>query len=370
MRIGINALYLIPGGVGGTEIFLRNLLLALSIADRKNQYFIFTNRETGPDLVPRSNNFREVKQNVAATNRPARIIWEQTLLPWSARKMKLDVMLNAGFTSPYFCHCPQATFIHDLQYKRHPEFFKPIDLICWKLLVGAAIQRADCLLSISEATSKDIRSYFGRPSEVAVLGVEDYFFELGKIRQTTATKPYILCVSTLHPHKNLELLLRAYASFRTTHPEYKLVLAGMRGFHAEVIENLVLNLDLIEHVRITGWIPRKEVYDLYKHAHAFVFPSLFEGFGIPLIEAMAVGIPSVCADVEPMSSNAGEAALKFQPDDEEDLATCLTVLVESESVRSRLSDAGRERAKTFRWKRTAQVTISALEKLYRSKSSS
>ena len=128
MRIGINALYLIPGGVGGTEIFLRNLLLAISVADRKNQYFNFTNRETGQDLVPRAKNFREVKQNVAATNRPARIIWEQTLLPWSARKLKIDVMLNAGFTAPYFCHCPQATFIHDLQYKRHPEFFKPIDL--------------------------------------------------------------------------------------------------------------------------------------------------------------------------------------------------------------------------------------------------
>ena len=372
MRIGINALYLIPGGVGGTEIFLRNLIAALAQLDKKNEYYVFTNRETGVDLVPRrTRNFHVVPQPVAATNRPARILWEQTMLPWAAYRLKIDVLLNAGFTAPYFCPCPQATFIHDLQYKRHPEFFKPVDLLFWRLFVGFAIRRADSLLTISTETSKDVELYYGRESIVAPLGVEAAFFELAKQREKRkSTGQYILCVSTLHPHKNIEMLLRAYATFRNRHPEVKLVLAGMRGFHTETIENLVGSLELREHVRLTGWIPRDELFDLYANANCFVFPSLFEGFGIPLIEAMAAGIPSICAHIEPMSSNAGDAALKFEPNDEEDLVSCLTILTESRSVRSRLSAIGRERARAFQWSKTASITHNALRGIYRRRSSS
>src|SRR6476469_7081427 len=107
-RIGINALYLIPGGVGGTEIYLRGLLDALAGIDPINRYFIFTNRETGSDLVPKSANFACVQQPVRAASRPARILWEQTALPLAAVRLRLDVMFNPGFTAPLLCPCPQV----------------------------------------------------------------------------------------------------------------------------------------------------------------------------------------------------------------------------------------------------------------------
>src|ERR1700690_3151210 len=117
-RIGVNALYLIPGGVGGTEIYLRELLAALAHVDSGNEYFVFTNSETGRDLVPRQANFGWQPQAVRATSRPMRIAWEQTALPLAARRRKLDVLFNPGFTAPIATPCPCVTVFHDLQHKR------------------------------------------------------------------------------------------------------------------------------------------------------------------------------------------------------------------------------------------------------------
>src|SRR5580658_1576850 len=115
LRIGVNALYLIPGGVGGTEIYLRNLLKSLAEIDSINQYLVFTNRETGKDLVPECANFVVIPQPVRASFRPARILWEQMFLPFSIRRHQLDVLLNPGFTGPILCACPMVTVFHDLQ---------------------------------------------------------------------------------------------------------------------------------------------------------------------------------------------------------------------------------------------------------------
>src|SRR5580658_3729577 len=124
LRIGVNALYLIPGGVGGTEIYLRGLLAALAEIDPVNRYFLFTNRETGRDLTPARENFTEVPQPIRASARPVRILWEQIALPLAAARLQLDVLFNPGFTAPLFAGCPQVTLFHDLQHIRHPEYFR------------------------------------------------------------------------------------------------------------------------------------------------------------------------------------------------------------------------------------------------------
>src|SRR5262245_41465464 len=124
MRIGVNALYLIPAGVGGTEIYLRELLNALAATDKENEYFIFTNLETGADLTPRQSNFQWKPQAVHAAFRPARILWEQIVLPLEAARYRVDVMFNPGFTAPLLAPCPSVTVFHDLQHKRHPEYFR------------------------------------------------------------------------------------------------------------------------------------------------------------------------------------------------------------------------------------------------------
>jgi len=355
-RIGINALYLIPGGVGGTEIYLRRLLAAIASIDRENEYFVFTNLETDADLVPRQPNFHWRPQAVRARFRPARILWEQAVLPMEAARYRLDVLFNPGFTAPLLAPCASVTVFHDLQHKRHPEYFRWFDLPFWNLLLWTSAHRARRLIAVSAATREDLIRVYHLPAEritVVLHGVEPDFFTLDRTR----TEPFVLCVSTLHPHKNLDRLIRAYARKKR---EWRLTIAGMRGFYAEALEALIAESGVKDSVRLTGWIPRDELLQLYARAQAFVYPSTFEGFGMPVLEAMAAGIPVACSDISPLREVAGEAALFFDPMNEDAIAIALDRIVNDAPLRAQLQKSGPERARNFSWERAARETLRAL----------
>jgi glycosyltransferase involved in cell wall biosynthesis len=365
MHIGVNALYLIPGAVGGTEIYLRSLLEALAAIDKDNRYTIFTNRETGPDLAPSQPNFQLAPQAVSATNRPARILWEQTILPINAARAGVQVLFNPGFTAPSLSTCPNVTVFHDLQHKRHPENFRWFDLPIWRVMLYAAAHRSRKLIAVSDATADDLVHFYRIPRtriDVVPHGVDEHFFSLTKDRAKdhTELEPTILCVSTLHPHKNLDSLLRAFALFRAANPQYRLIIAGLRGFYAEELERLRAELKLEQSVRFTGWIPRDALYQLFREATAFIYPSRFEGFGMPILEALAAGIPSACSNVEPMKSVAADAALQFDPASIEAIRAALQSLANDESVRRRLTQAGPLRAAQFSWAAAAHATLNSL----------
>lgn len=354
LRIGVNALYLIPGGVGGTEIYLRSLLAAVAEIDHKNEYVLFTNRET-TNLYP---SFRTALQPVPATNRPARIAWEQTGLPVAVARERIDVLFNPGFTGPALCPCPTVTVFHDLQHKRHPEHFRWFDLPFWRLTLFQSATTSDAIVAVSDATRRDFLRYYPvEPERVHVVphGVDERMFSIGR-----EPEAMVLCVSTLHPHKNLDRLVRAFAAFRTERPEFRLVLAGMRGFHSEAVERQVAAFGLGEAVQITGWISRSELYDLYRRAHAFVYPSTFEGFGMPVLEALAAGIPTACSAISPVREVVGEAAELFDPDDEASMLDALHRISCEMDLRTRLAAAGPERASQFSWRQTAKRTVAIL----------
>jgi glycosyltransferase involved in cell wall biosynthesis len=360
-RIGVNALYLIPGGVGGTEIYLRRLLDALASIDRENEYLIFTNRETGIDLVPRQANFHWKPQAVRASFRPGRILWEQTMLAFEAARCRLDVMFNPGFTAPLLAPCASVTVFHDLQHKRHPENFRWFDLPFWNLLLWTSAHRSRGLIAVSEATRTDLLRFYRVPaSRISVVhhGVEGEFFALDR----NHTEPFVLCVSTLHPHKNLDRLIRAYASQKRA---WTLTIAGLRGFFAEELDRLIQELNVQESVRLTGWIPRAELLDLYARAQAFVYPSTFEGFGMPVLEAMAAGVPVACSDIPPLREVAGDAALFFDPLAESAISEALDRVVGDAVLRAELSRKGRERARAFTWERSALETLNAFNAVLR-----
>jgi glycosyltransferase involved in cell wall biosynthesis len=355
-RIGVNALYLIPGGVGGTEIYLRELLPALAAIDTTNDYYVFTNLETGSDLTPRQANFHWKPQAIHATFRPARILWEQIVLPLEAARYRLDVLFNPGFTCPVFAPCSAVTVFHDLQHKRHPEHFHWFDLPFWRLLLWLSAHRSRKLIAVSEATRADLVRYYRIPAErvtVVPHGVDQRFFTLDR----THTEPYLLCVSTLHPHKNIERLIRVYARGKR---DRRLVLAGMRGFQTKAIEALIAELGVGESVMLTGWIPRGQLQDLYAHADAFIYPSTFEGFGMPVLEALAAGIPSACSDIPPLREVASDAAAYFDPLDDGAVAKALVRITSDEPLRAQLRVAGPARARQFSWKRTAEATLTVL----------
>jgi glycosyltransferase involved in cell wall biosynthesis len=346
-RIGVNALYLIPGGVGGTEIYLRELLAALARIDSENEYFVFTNFETGADLVPRQANFHWKPQAVRASLRPARILWEQIVLPLEVSRYRIDVLFNPGFTSPIFVPCRSVTVFHDLQHKQHPEHFRWFDLPFWRFLLWASARRSSAMIAVSKATEADLaRVYPFTEGRVTVIahGVDAAFFAL----ERRTIEPYVLCVSTLHPHKNLDRLIRAFARRERG---CKLVIAGMRGFHASQIEALIAELGA--RVELTGWVARKDLMRLYEHARAFIYPSTFEGFGMPVLEAMATGVPVACSDIPPLHEVGGDAVLYFDPLNEDAISEALDRVVD-------FVGNGRERARRFRWETSAEMTLDVL----------
>lgn len=363
LRIGVNALYLIPGGVGGTEIYLRSLLAALGEMDDASEYVIFANRETGTDIAPASPRFRIARQPVRGAVRPARILWEQSGLPLAVLRHRVDVLFNPGFTSPLFCTCPSVTVFHDLQHKRHPEYFRWFDLPFWRMLLWMSAHASTRLVADSEATRTDLLRYYKIPAakiDVVPLGVDERFFALGGQRQGTELKPYLLAVSTLHPHKNLDRLIRAFAGFRRARPEFRLVIAGLRGFHAEALERLIAELDLKDAVRLTGWISRDELLDLYRRAWACINPTLFEGFGMPVLEALAAGVPTACSAIEPVKSIAGDAALLFDPESEASIEDAMARIASDDGLRARLALDGPRRASEFSWRKAAGQTLAII----------
>jgi glycosyltransferase involved in cell wall biosynthesis len=361
LRIGINALYLIPGEVGGTEIYLRHLLCALAGIDTENEYTVFTNRETGPDLVPAQPNFHHASQILPASFRPARILWEQTVLPIEAVRRKLDVLFNPGFTAPAARACPNVTVFHDLQHKRHPEYFRWFDLPFWRLCLWSSAKTSRLLLAVSETTRADLLRFYKVPEgrvRTVPHGVDPQFFEVGWERNRP--EPYILCASTLHPHKNIGPLIRAFAELKRRRPEFRLVITGVRGFHTAAVQSLIEDLNVRRSVRLAGWLPREELYRLFRDAWAFVYPSTFEGFGLPVLEALAAGIPTACSSIEPLASLAGGAALQFDPADPKAMLEAINRIVSDDALRERLAAAGPRRAAEFTWRKTAEATLGAL----------
>jgi glycosyltransferase involved in cell wall biosynthesis len=370
LRIGINALYLIPGGVGGTEIYLRSLLQALASIDRRNEYFVYVNAETADDDWPDSPRFHIVHCKVKASFRPSRIFWEQAFFPARLRRDRIDVVLNPGFTAPILSGSPSVTVFHDLQHKRHPRFFRWFDLPFWNLLLGLSVARSRAIIAVSEATARDLERYYPRAASKTVVirhGVDTEFFRIGDRRLASAEplEKYILIVSTLHPHKNLGLVLEAFAAFRTSHPDFRLVIAGLKGFAAEQLESRRRELGLEASVRFTGWIPRLELYDLFERAAACMAPSRFEGFGMPVVEALAAGIPSACSAIPPFDEIAGSSTARFDPASVSAIAGAMELVVCDADFRTRARTAGPEQARRFDWNETARLTLEELERAAR-----
>lgn len=370
MRIGINALYLIPGGVGGTEVYLTSLLAALARIDDRNEYFVFINRETAADPPGLSDRYHLVPCAVRAANRPYRILWEQAVLPFAVHRCAIDVLFNPGFTMPVLCRCPSVTVFHDLQHKRHPEFFRWFDLPFWNFFLHASARRSASLIAVSQATADDLERYYPgtlRKTAVVPHGVDAECFRIGerRARQQNASgrQKYLLTVSTLHPHKNLERLMEAFGIFRTSHPGVRLVIAGLRGFAAAELEERRRELGLEGCVAFTGWIPRNDLYALFEGADAYIAPSRFEGFGMPILEALAAGIPSACSGIAPMSEIAGTAATQFDPDSVLAIAAAMAGIADDPGFRARAKIAGPERARQFDWDKTAELTLREIEKL-------
>jgi glycosyltransferase involved in cell wall biosynthesis len=366
LRIGINILFLLPGKVGGTEIYTRNVLSALAHVDSTNRYYVFRNLETDSGIVPNQSNFFDCPQAVRATSRPARIIYEQTLLVGEVVRRRLDILLNGGLTAPLLCPVNMATVFFDLQYKVHPENLSALELLVYRTLLPASARRSTRIIAMCEAARAQLDRFFPWSSskiDIVPHGIEDEFARIAVERERSAPAgDYILAVSTLDPHKNYDGLLAAFARYRIRHPGMRLVIVGIKGPETVRLEALRRELGLDESVEFTGWVTRERLYRFFRDAVAFVYPSRFEGFGIPVLEALSAGIPTACSSIPSLLEIASGSARFFEPDDIADMAAAMAEITDDAKLRETLIAAGKQRSVAFTWAQSAKSLLASLNR--------
>ena len=374
LSVGVNTLFLIPGEVGGSETYLRRILDAMARGHPEIQLVLFTNRENDGPLRAAFPHVEFVKLDFRASNRYARIVREQIELPSKVRAAGVDVLWSPGYTAPALASCPQAVSILDMQYRRHPGDLTWQARLATDILVRVGVRRCDAVITISEFAGREVlelTSAREKQVHAVPLGVEPAFADDTpaephgrRVEELVgATGPYLLSVANSYPHKNLPCLVRAFGELMEDIP-HRLVLVGKpRLGEPDLVAELGRLRDTGRVVRIPQ-VSAGELRALYRGADVFVFPSLYEGFGLPVLEAMAAGTPVVAARVASIPEVAGGCIEYFDHTVEGDLARAIRgVLTLGVDVRRGRVEAARRRAGRFSWETTADRTVAVLRAL-------
>lgn len=368
MRIGLNLMYLVPGEVGGTETYARELILELARLRPHDEFIVFCGEEAAAVLPdPRwPKNVRVHGINVRCRNKPRRVATEMLRLPRIARREGIELLHSLGVTSPLFGRFARVVSIHDLIFHHFPETFPGPARKGLEFLVPRGARRADRVITISHASARDLVETYGisrtkidvTPLAGLPVGKQATSVADLRLRLALGNGPYLLCVASTIAHKNIARLLEA---FNAATDEAMLVIAGHPGLQQTELEDRIAELELGERVKFTGWIGPEDLEGLYSGALGFVYPTLIEGFGMPVLEAMQRGVPVACSDLSSLPEVAGDAALTFDPLDVEAIAHALRELLENTALREKLKTDGIVRAAQFSWSTTAQRTWASYE---------
>lgn len=371
-RVGLNLLYLVPGETGGMETYARSLIPALAEAAPAVEFVAFVNREALDELSAAfGGQVRVVGMGTKGRSRARRVAAEQLRLPRYLRRHGIDLLHSLGTTTPVRPGMPSVVTLYDVIYATHPEAHTRAMRMGMRLLVPLAARSADRIIAISKSAAGEIAEVLGVDrGRIDVvypggrqLGVATPEPDL-RARLGLGEAPIVLSVSAHRPHKNLSRLLRAFAGVRKQPPPV-LVLPGYTTSFEDELAREMAELGIRDRVRLLGWVPDADLEGLYGAAECFVFPSLAEGFGLPVLEAMERGVPVACSNVSAMPEVAGGAARYFDPFDVEDIRTAIDELVHDSALATRLGAAGKAQAQKFSWSKAAEETIAVYERAFR-----
>jgi len=366
MHAGFNLIFMVPGQTGGMEIAARALIPALRDAAPGARFTAFVNREAaGEDLG--------VEQVVVPVEASRRVEWvrgEQQLLPRLARRAGCDLVHSLASTAPAYGRFARVTTIHDLNYLVVPDAHFGLRGLGMRVLVPLAARSSHRIIADSGATRDDLVERLrvaperidvvplglGRPAQAAATPAAEL-----RERLELGSRPVLLSLSAKRPHKNLRGLLDALALIP---PERRpvAVLPGYVTPHEAELRAHAAALGVERDVRFLGWTSDADVEGLFAVCAAFVFPSFYEGFGLPVLEAMARGVPVACSDRASLPEVVGDAALLFDPAEPASIAAALVRLLDDHAEAERLRRAGRARASTFTWERAAGLTLASYER--------
>ncbi len=377
LRIGIDLFSLVPGvgRGGGFHRYAVELMLAMSRLDDAHRYVLFVNRRNA-NLFPSGGRFTQVMAPLAPEREvwPLRLAWQHLLLPRQAQRLRLDVLHSPFDTAPFRLPCPSVVTVMDLItdvfYPTH--FPGDVSLIKARYFFHAkrhAARRANTVICPSQATANDVVRHYGvRNSAIRVvpLGVGDSVTGGVAPRQQRApapARPYVLSVVSLSPHKNVAGLLEAFRMAREQFDlPHELHLVGMPGTAARRVQHSITAAALAGiPVRALGYLPEDRLRAEYEGASLLAFIPLVEGFGLPPLEAMALGIPVVASRVSSVAEVCGDAALLVDPEDARGVAGAIGQALTDQTLAERLRQAGRARALQFTWEAAARATRDVYE---------
>jgi glycosyltransferase involved in cell wall biosynthesis len=363
-RIGINAALLsFARGYrnAGSSAYIFNLLQALPALPTRHRFTVFTNAAEGDLAAARAAHFRLLRSKANLEQPGKRIVWEQTVLPLLLERERLQLIHGTLNVLPLLRRTPGVVTIHDLAFLRFPERYLPGRRRYLRAFTRWSARGARRVLASSENTKRDIVELLGVPEErvkVVYLGVED------RLRLAHGLpEHFFLYLGTLEPRKNLVRLLDAYAQARHAGVDWPLVLAGGKGWLYEEIFTRVRALHLESCVRFPGYVLYEDLPLWYNAAGVFVYPSLYEGFGLPVAEAMACGCPVLTARNSSLPEVAGDAAILVDGESMEALSQGLIRLTADRALRQSLGQQGRQQAARFTWQRTAAEVLAVYDEV-------
>lgn len=355
--IGIDARKLEDFGIG---TYVRNLVLALARIDRENQYVLFVGKD-GLEGLPE--NFRQVTETSSVYS-----VRELYSLSWQIFRQKLDLYHATHYVLPAVLPCRAVVTIHDIIHLLFPEFLpNRLALLYARQMIRRSLIKGSRVIAVSHNTKADLMDYFGidgKKIRVIYNGVEDLFRVPLPAAEIDATlerlgvpRPYALFVGNPKPHKNLHNVLRAFARARELRPfDAALVSVGDRGATDLKTRQLCELLGIADKMHFTGHLPQEALPAVYQGASLFLYPTLYEGFGLPVIEAMASGVPVITSNGSALREIAEGFAHLVDPLDVEELALAIARCMTEPELRSTLIQLGLRRAGDFRWERAAEKT--------------
>ena len=363
MKVVLNLLYLLPGVVGGTETYAKSLIRAFSRQDEDNEYSVFLNRESADLDVTPTDNFSRVICPINAMNRAARYSWEQGAMPLQLRKVRPDLVHSLGYVIPLAAKGPQVVTVHDVNYLGHKGWRTGIGRTAFRFFAERTVKRADRIIAVSRFSRDEIVKHMNVDAEKVTV-VHSAGREASPRKQNghatsevvrNISRPYIMAFSALSAHKNIPRLINAFGRIASIVP-HDLVLVG----HMPVKSSVRAEMEAAgghDRIHFTGYLPESDVASLLQNASLFAFPSLYEGFGLPLLDAQNAGVPVVASSAGALPEIAGDSAVLFDPHSEEDMANAMKRALLDADLREKLIEKGHENARSFSWDRTARETL-------------
>ena len=357
----------LDGQYAGIHIYTRELINALAQYDKKNEYILIRQKH--------GNEYPGVKQ-IAVPNLPVytgfQVLRLFFIFPVILRKLKVDAVVEPAHFGPFNLpkRMKRITVIHDLTPIKFPELHRFYSQTLQRFFLKGILKRAHLILTNSDNTSRDTTANYPDASKKIkriYLGKDVLFkptFHPGTINKFGLNQPYFLFVGTIEPRKNLLVLLKAFTAFRREAKDpVKLIIAGKRGWKAEPEMEALAKHPFKNDIIIAGYVAREELPVLYTKTLAFIYPSKYEGFGLPVLEAMACGAPCIISGSSSLPEVGGSAAQYFDPTDSEELCSLMIDVSGNEEKRSEMEKKSLEQAEKFSWKKYAEEFIDAIETL-------